>query len=505
MFKPKLDVQLMPFAAFFATIPLYSPNIASFTRALGQTSAELGCFVKPLLLCSFVMGLALAVASLNHAIDRMLKRRRVVIGSSVLYLSGFAVMAVDGATDVNLAFAEACAGALCGAGLMTLCCSWGARFSRLDIRTGLLNVSLACGIGSLVAFALSSLSGAIYLVLFFAIALTGVATLVLDACASSPHGKRPAADEGKGEGQGETPGNTATGSAPDANDGDSDLARALSPRQPGETVFDTLKRLASVAAAPFIGFIVFAFTMSVRKFSVLGSYDIELVAGIAAPLIVLPLCFTKTKSPFFSFSHQQFLPTCSLGLIVLNSFPVGTSVQIAGAAVTYGFFSVVGVIALASLCAVVHAREFPATLVFGSMIAAFSLVSFVGIEVSKIAPDDMIGPALMVLSTLYFAGIILSSIVALSAQAEQPAPAHDRNPSMEEALGIRCRAVAERSALSPREAEILSYLGRGHNPTFIARTLVLSISTVRTHVRNIYRKAGVSSHEELLALIDSQE
>ena len=55
-----------------------------------------------------------------------------------------------------------------------------------------------------------------------------------------------------------------------------------------------------------------------------------------------------------------------------------------------------------------------------------------------------------------------------------------------------------------REAEILQYLGRGHNPTFVARTLVLSISTVRTHVRNIYRKINVSSQEELLALIDAQ-
>ncbi len=39
---------------------------------------------------------------------------------------------------------------------------------------------------------------------------------------------------------------------------------------------------------------------------------------------------------------------------------------------------------------------------------------------------------------------------------------------------------------------------------FIARTLALSFSTVRTHVRNIYRKINVSSQEELLALIDAQ-
>ena len=74
--------------------------------------------------------------------------------------------------------------------------------------------------------------------------------------------------------------------------------------------------------------------------------------------------------------------------------------------------------------------------------------------------------------------------------------------SMRDTLESRCAEVSAASALSPREAEVLTYLARGFNPAYIAKELVLSISTVRTHVRNIYRKLGISKREELLHLID---
>ena len=47
-------------------------------------------------------------------------------------------------------------------------------------------------------------------------------------------------------------------------------------------------------------------------------------------------------------------------------------------------------------------------------------------------------------------------------------------------------------------------LGRGHGIAFIAGTLVISESTVRTHVKAIYRKIGVSSREELLERVDEE-
>lgn len=51
--------------------------------------------------------------------------------------------------------------------------------------------------------------------------------------------------------------------------------------------------------------------------------------------------------------------------------------------------------------------------------------------------------------------------------------------------------------LTPREAEVLEHLQAGHSNGEIAHALQLSIETVRTHVRSVLRKLGVSSRRSL--------
>ena len=67
----------------------------------------------------------------------------------------------------------------------------------------------------------------------------------------------------------------------------------------------------------------------------------------------------------------------------------------------------------------------------------------------------------------------------------------------------RCRMLAEKFALSPREYEIATLLGRGHTSAFIAKSLIISESTVYTHARNLYRKIGIGSKEELIQVLFS--
>lgn len=72
--------------------------------------------------------------------------------------------------------------------------------------------------------------------------------------------------------------------------------------------------------------------------------------------------------------------------------------------------------------------------------------------------------------------------------------------SMEDA----CRSMADRFGLSARETEVMVYLANGRTVPYIQGKLTISQSTVKTHVRNIYRKTGVKGKQELLDAIEKE-
>jgi len=59
--------------------------------------------------------------------------------------------------------------------------------------------------------------------------------------------------------------------------------------------------------------------------------------------------------------------------------------------------------------------------------------------------------------------------------------------------------------LSPREREIASLLLLGHKNNYIAETLFIALPTVKTHLRNLYSKFGVSSRYEFLVLYKNRK
>jgi NarL family two-component system response regulator LiaR len=63
--------------------------------------------------------------------------------------------------------------------------------------------------------------------------------------------------------------------------------------------------------------------------------------------------------------------------------------------------------------------------------------------------------------------------------------------------GVGQRPV--RSSLTDREWEVLDLLCAGSSTDDIARMLVLSAETVRSHLKNLYRKLEVSSRDEAIA------
>lgn len=60
------------------------------------------------------------------------------------------------------------------------------------------------------------------------------------------------------------------------------------------------------------------------------------------------------------------------------------------------------------------------------------------------------------------------------------------------------------SPLTRRQADVIDALRSGLRLTQIARHLELSLHTVRNHLKQAYRKLGVHSQVELLAMLNGQ-
>lgn len=68
-------------------------------------------------------------------------------------------------------------------------------------------------------------------------------------------------------------------------------------------------------------------------------------------------------------------------------------------------------------------------------------------------------------------------------------------------LEARCAHTARTFDLTRKEEEILVHIASGKTYPEICRELVLSPNTVKTHARNIYRKIGAQSKEDVMKAV----
>ena len=77
----------------------------------------------------------------------------------------------------------------------------------------------------------------------------------------------------------------------------------------------------------------------------------------------------------------------------------------------------------------------------------------------------------------------------------------DRSRTEEGSIESRCAHAARTFDLTRREEEVLALLLKGCTRSEIARELFVSGDTVKTHIRNLYRKTGVTGKDELVQAI----
>lgn len=510
--------------AFFATMPLYSPNMVLFHDGLSFADVYMPVIVNALMASSVIAGVAGAWFSARTGGGVFLKAPWAIAGA-VLYAVGFGLMVLlFSVEELGSVWLAAVAGAMLGAAVVELAICWGALLSVLDLRHALGWVAVTMGCASLLQLLLASVQTGVGLAVFGLLAVAAGALPVVKACRS----EIPAFACGEEE----------AALVPR----DADMYGSLG----GPTSFlATVRQMAQVLIVPFAGLLMFAFMMGVRKFFVFDAVSAEVLGVVAGAALVGPLCALRRVKPLLPFIYQVLVPAFVLVLIVCNSFMSGTIPLFFAAYASYVFYGAMGILALASLCAMAHAREFPVALIYALTVACFAAASWLGIFCGGLPPFGVQdgGPVLLIISTCYFAfllavplfgswyreraGAIEAEGLAVGAGEAQLAARPRRRglfghgvvgddglsggvAGSAQALGEagrldvegRCRKTAEKFGLSPRETEILGYLGRGHGIVFIANTLVISESTVRTHVKNIYKKLGVNSREELLMLVD---
>lgn len=87
----------------------------------------------------------------------------------------------------------------------------------------------------------------------------------------------------------------------------------------------------------------------------------------------------------------------------------------------------------------------------------------------------------------------------------EDAPGHAGAPAAMGTEGFstadRLRHLQPSLGLTDREVEIGCLLAQGHSYKKVAEVLVISLSTVQSHTRNLYRKCGVNARQGLIDML----
>ncbi|MGV8084583.1 MAG: response regulator transcription factor [Coriobacteriia bacterium] len=392
-----------------------------------------------------------------------------------LYVLGSLIFFFMLQTDDASPYIAIMAGLFTGAGSVPVCVAWGRQLMSMEFREAILFVAIVSAASSVLSWGMIALPTlATYVVFPFALLVGSLMPLV------APLSDTPAAEE-------------------------VDLSLDQHEEHEPRKLLPSLKKLASVVWLPAAGLLLFAFMMAVRKVRLFDSIDSELIGGIIAGALVMLLYLIKSERPLLSIVYKVVVPIAASVLLVLSSFPSQSVSETVSAVCTYVFLAFLAVFALASLIGIAHAGEFSPAFLFGVALFGGALVSTMGIGLMRVFPDLNVQSVLLpVLTAVFFAVIFISlgfEVLKLQSLDENRHAA----ASLQDTLDVRCDVLSRRYRLSHRESEILHFMGRGHSPAHIAKMLLISDSTARSHVRNIYRKLNVSSREELLQLIDEDD
>ena len=171
----------------------------------------------------------------------------------------------------------------------------------------------------------------------------------------------------------------------------------------------------------------------------------------------------------------------------------------------------------AAACAsVVRACYFDAPARSDAFLALYRLSAFAAIVVGCCALSELRGDAAAALFAVAFCAgsLAVGAVLGRTWRAAEAAEARaveklralvERYRESESSPQTRCARAARAYGLTRREEDMLLLIVEGRTQPEIARELYVSRDTVKTHVRNLYRKTGVSGKAELLEAMAAAE
>ena len=103
------------------------------------------------------------------------------------------------------------------------------------------------------------------------------------------------------------------------------------------------------------------------------------------------------------------------------------------------------------------------------------------------------------------ASTAFSNSPLLTTDASDSANEESLKPSATLTLEQRCVQLGKAAGLTAREIEIMEYVARGRDVPSIAKSLVISENTIRSHMKHFYQKLDIHSKQELIDLMEDAE
>lgn len=479
---PRIHPGLLTLAALVATVPIYPPNARLYAILLADPTRGRN-FMLAAVATLAILGLACATKG-SRCIDWNGPARWKCFCTAGVYLTGQAgFIACLLNTELPAGLAPVF-GMLLGAALLPLTLSWIDRFSG-DLRSIMVHGGLVCACSALLNWMLSMLDRTP-----LAAALICLGALGAIAPTFLPIRGPISQTEGGLESK---------------------------PAQPGEAgdFTHTLANMLSIIWLPLLGFLLFLFMTNAYEFSRdFLPMSTETTGALIASAITLAVGLLHYSTPLVIAVDKLVIPVCAALCVILGSFPAGSPAFFIGAVSVYAPLIFMSIYAGASVVAVSKAGEFPMPFIAGVTVFCASLASILGGLLSGSFQDTVnFGQLTWIIIVLYVGVIIVN--LGYTSWRKECSPAEesgvrlgpDSTPAdqailRDQLLAARVETLASEHGLTERETEILGYLARGFTSTYIASSLLISANTVRTHMYNMYRKLGVTSREELLALIN---